>query len=141
MCQAQPGPRCYPDTRNKLDRAQIKINGLKDDLKSLRSQQSRAAKKNDLAGFGRLKKKIETTSKKVKALEDEYRWDERDLYGTKTGAAQLQELMRNAKSDAEYERLRLLGVQAEGQRFMREHALSVKKSGYVPAIRLAQKAA
>jgi hypothetical protein len=138
MCQAAPGPRCYNDTSKVLRTRSNKIASL--DAKLVDANKALAAAMSssmNFTAYGRASKSVKDLTAKRDALVTERRHDRRDAYGTKTGAKKLAQRIKNASTETEAESLRKLGVQAEALRFSREHALSRKREGYVPAIRFA----
>lgn len=135
MCQAAPGPRCYYDTSKVLRTRQGKIDATRVKLTAASSSLEKAMQKSDFSAYSRHKQTVEKLSLHLKDLITTRRYDRRDAYGTKTGAKKLALRIKNAPTDIEAEQLRKLAVQAEALRFSREHALAMKKAGYVPAIR------
>jgi len=140
MCQAAPGPRCYADTSKVLRTRAQKLEVKKTKLAAAIALQNKAASSKDFTGYARQLKAVEALTKDVKELETIRRYDRRDAYGTKTGAARLDAKIKNASDNKEYDYFRNLKIQAEALRFSRTHALERKQSGYVPAIRLSRAA-
>lgn len=135
MCQASPGPRCFNDSNKRMVKLQSKLSNYETELNSARKELIRVAKTQDFTGFSKIRGKVNVLEGKVNKYQTEIRHTQRDIDSTLSGRKVLEEAMKQARTKSELDALEVRRRTSDALRFNREHALDLKKSGFVPPIR------
>lgn len=135
MCQLSPGPRCHNDSIKKLDKLKVKLVDAETALQGAHANLSAAERSKDFNLYSKSRKAVSALEVKVEGLISEVRYTQRDVDSTLTGRKHLDEAVTKATTKSELKELDIRRRTGESIRYAREHALQLKQSGYVPAIR------
>lgn len=135
MCKK--GSRCFSDTNARKVSLEKRVAKNKAELKSVRANKTKASNAGNFTAFSKFRKQEEALLSRAEKLNKELRHNQRDLDGTKTGRAQLEEQLAQTTDVRERKELQTRLAAAAALRFARQYAYEQEVNPRVPLLRIA----
>lgn len=132
MCQESPGPRCWADSCKTAASYKRRLEASTSKLKDNKQKLVAAERAGDFSAYARLRTARTKLMGNHQGLMKDARWNQRDVDGTKKGAAVLEAELASATDEKVQNKLLERKAQADALRFARQTALDFKHNPRKP---------